>query len=72
MEWVEALVRRHFAERSPRTGQYTDSLTADLGMKRSYNEHHLMFTSKGSFIRPFCRKVKVHTLVSIRNYHDND
>ena len=25
MEWVETLVRRHFAERTPRTGQYTEA-----------------------------------------------
>ncbi|KAI0895389.1 hypothetical protein F4806DRAFT_80154 [Annulohypoxylon nitens] len=58
MEWVETLVRRHFAERNPRKGQYTEPLAADLGMRRTYNDHHLVFTSKGSFIRPFCRKVK--------------
>jgi hypothetical protein len=59
MEWVEALVRKHFAERNPRTGQYTDALTSDLGMRRTHSDHHLMFTSKGSFIRPFCREVRV-------------
>ncbi|KFA70940.1 hypothetical protein S40288_10226 [Stachybotrys chartarum IBT 40288] len=57
MEWVEAFVRRHFSERSPRTGQYTDDLAGDLGMRRTRHDHHLIFTSKGSFIRPFCRKV---------------
>ncbi|KAH7303083.1 hypothetical protein B0I35DRAFT_485474 [Stachybotrys elegans] len=57
MEWVEAFVRRYFAERSPRTGQYTDDLAADLGNRRTKHDHHLIFTSKGSFIRPFCREV---------------
>ncbi|RYP00330.1 hypothetical protein DL766_007159 [Monosporascus sp. MC13-8B] len=58
MEWVETLVRRHFAERNPRTGQYTEALAADLGMRRTHSDHYLKFTSKGSFIRPFCRKVR--------------
>ncbi|KAH6955850.1 hypothetical protein BKA56DRAFT_231914 [Ilyonectria sp. MPI-CAGE-AT-0026] len=58
MEWIEALMRRHFAERSPRTAQYTKEFARDLGIGRTRDEHHLMFTSKGSFVRPFCREVK--------------
>ena len=63
MEWVETLVRRHFAERSPRAGQYTDVLAADLGMKRTRQDHHLVSTSRGAFVRPFCRGVKVSLLL---------
>ena len=59
MEWVETLVRRQFAERNPRTGQYTEALAAELGIRRTNNDHHLVFTSKGPFIRPFCREVRV-------------
>lgn len=69
MDWVETLTRRHFAERGPQAGQDTGDFAADLGMQRTLRDHHLMFTSKGPFIRPFCRKIDVSVYGGVSHKH---
>jgi hypothetical protein len=59
MEWVEALVRRHFSEREPALASYTEAMASELGIRRTQRNPHLIPTAMGSFIRPYSCKVEV-------------
>lgn len=59
MEWVEALVRRHFSEREPALASYTEAMASELGIHRTQRNPHLIPTEMGSFIRPYSCKMEV-------------
>lgn len=59
MEWVEALVRRHFSARESEEAQYNEDIATELGIERTQRAQHLIPTSLGSFIRPHICKTRV-------------